>query len=168
MGRIKAFSLSSRPQGVRVGIEDFMARSVRSPFQTEIKRKRKFMKRQIRFLCIGVLICSLALGTWVCRSAAEEVTKDMCLGCHGPFDKLAGAAAKYEAPSGEKINPHQYVPHTSKEAKAIAECGNCHESHPTPPTAADIAKMGKPGVDWCYTTCHHQNDFAPCTKCHNK
>lgn len=124
------------------------------------------MKRRIRFLCIGVFVFSLALGAGVCGSPAAEVSKDMCLGCHGPFDKLAGAAHSYEAPSGEKITPHYYVPHTSKEAKAIPDCNNCHQSHPTPPTAADITAMGKPGVDWCYTTCHHENDFAPCKKCH--
>jgi hypothetical protein len=110
----------------------------------------------------------LALGPGVCDSPAAEVSKDMCLGCHGPFDKLATAAPGYVAPSGEKIRPHYFVPHTSKEIKAIPKCSNCHQSHPNPPTAADITAMGKPGVDWCYSTCHHENDFTPCTKCHKK
>ena len=126
------------------------------------------MKKRLRPVCIGVFVFSLALGPGVCGSPAAEVSKDMCLDCHGPFDKLVTAPPSYVAPSGEKITPHYYVPHTSKEAKAIPECSNCHQSHPTPPTAKDIAAMDKPGVDWCYSTCHHENDFTPCKKCHNK
>ena len=33
-----------------------------------------------------------------------------CIKCHGPFDKLIKAPAKYIAPGGEKINPHRDVP----------------------------------------------------------
>ena len=126
------------------------------------------MKRRCQSVCIGVFVISLAMGAGICGSFAAEVSKDLCLDCHGPFDKLATAVPSYIAPSGEKIVPHYYVPHTSKEAKAIPECSNCHPSHPAPPTAADISAMGKPGVDWCYTACHHENDFTPCNKCHNK
>jgi len=129
---------------------------------------RKMMKTRLRLVCIDIFVLSLALGLGVCGSAAADFSRDMCLECHGPFDKLARTVPSYVAPSGEKITPHYYVPHTSKEAKAIPECSNCHQSHPTPPTAADIIAMGKPGVDWCYTTCHHENDFTPCKKCHNK
>jgi len=126
------------------------------------------MKKQFRSLWFTVFVATLVLGPAVCYSPAADVPKDECLGCHGPFDKLATAAPGYVAPSGEKIRPHYYVPHTSKEAKAVPECSNCHQSHPNPPTAADIKAMGKPGVDWCYSTCHHENDFVPCTKCHKK
>jgi hypothetical protein len=126
------------------------------------------MKGGFRSVCIWVFALSLGLGPGVCGSTAAEVSNDMCLGCHGPFDKLVTVTLSSVAPSGEKISPHYYVPHTLKEAKAIPECSNCHPPHPTPPTAADITAMGKPSVDWCYTTCHHDNNFTPCNKCHNK
>jgi hypothetical protein len=126
------------------------------------------MNPPFRLALIGLCALSLALGPGICCCIAEEVSKDACLECHGPFEKLATAPPSYVAPSGEKIRPHYYVPHTSKEAKAIPECTNCHQPHPTPPSAADIKAMPKPGVDWCYTTCHHENDFTPCTKCHSK
>jgi len=124
------------------------------------------MKRQFRSVFIRVIVVCLAMSLGVWSSIGAEVSRDMCLGCHGPFDKLVTAAPSYVAPSGEKITPHYYVPHTSKEAKAIPECSNCHQPHPVPPTAADITAMGKPGVEWCFTTCHHENDFTPCKKCH--
>jgi len=97
-----------------------------------------------------------------------EFPKDDCLKCHGPFDKLAGETAGYMAPSGEKINPHVYVPHTSREAKAVPECTNCHEPHTVPAKAAKTAAQPKPEVEWCYTTCHHRNNFEPCKDCHKQ
>jgi hypothetical protein len=96
---------------------------------------------------------------------AAAVSKEACLNCHGPFDKLV-ANVNYQAPSGEKIAPHRYVPHTAKEAKAIPECSNCHEPHPVPPVAGGVATLPKPDVQWCYTTCHHKNTFQLCKDCH--
>lgn len=95
------------------------------------------------------------------------VSKDMGLDCHGPFNKLAARTSNYVAPSGEKITPHQYVPHDSKDAKAIPQCSNCHQSHPLPPTASDLATLPKPDVQWCYATCHHKNNLTPCKNCHS-
>jgi len=99
-------------------------------------------------------------------SPPAAVSKEACLDCHGPFDKLAGASPKYVAPSGEKITPHRFVPHDSKEAKAIPGCDNCHKPHPLPPTATALAALPKPDVQWCYTACHHENNFTPCKDCH--
>ena len=96
---------------------------------------------------------------------ATAVSKEVCLNCHGPFDKLATASAKYVASSGEKITPHRFVPHNSKEAKAVPGCNNCHETHPLPATAATVATLPKPDVQWCYT-CHHKNNFVSCKDCH--
>ena len=96
---------------------------------------------------------------------ATATPKEACLNCHGPFDKLATANAKYVAPSGEKITPHRFVPHDSKDAKAIPGCDNCHATHPLPPTTAAIAALPKPDVQWCYT-CHHKNNFVSCKECH--
>ena len=47
------------------------------------------MKTRFRLVCIEMFVLSLALGLGVCGSPAAEVSKDMCLECHGPFDKLA-------------------------------------------------------------------------------
>ena len=97
-------------------------------------------------------------------ASAAGSTKEACLACHGPFDKLITSSANFVAPSGEKTSPHRFVPHTSTAASAVPECTNCHTAHPVPPTAKiDLSKVS---VDWCYTTCHHQNDFTPCDKCH--
>ena len=92
-------------------------------------------------------------------------SKSACLNCHGPFDALV-ANAKYVAPSGEKISPHRYVPHSAKEVKAIPECNNCHEPHPVPPSPTSAASLPKPDAQWCYTACHHKNTFQLCKDCH--
>ncbi|HVP80464.1 MAG TPA: hypothetical protein VMV04_21480 [Thermodesulfobacteriota bacterium] len=127
------------------------------------------MKRRFLSLCIGVfLLVTTIVSTDVPRTNGQTTatSKEACLGCHGPFDKLAAATTGYVAPSGEKITPHRYVPHSSKEAKGIPECSNCHQPHPAEPTASDLAALAKPDVQWCYTTCHHRNNFEPCKDCH--
>jgi hypothetical protein len=135
------------------------------------------MKRVFRIFCIGLCL-SIAVLAAVSKvdpvparaqtpaPSATAASKDACLACHGPFDKLARAAAGYQAPSGEKINPHVYVPHTSKEAKAVPECANCHQPHQVPPNAEDMAALPNPDVQWCYTNCHHRNSFELCKNCH--
>ncbi len=138
------------------------------------------MLRNIALISLAFMI--LMLGTRVFPAGAATVapsgtkqksasppavaTQEACLDCHGPFDKLAAATVVYTAPSGEKITPHRFVPHDSKEAKAIPRCNNCHEPHPLPPTASALAGLPKPEVQWCYTACHHTNNFAPCKDCH--
>lgn len=97
-------------------------------------------------------------------SAAPAASKDVCLGCHGPFEKRVGSPANYVAPSGETTSPHRYVPHDSKAAIAIPECTNCHEPHPVPPTSPMV--VPKADVQWCYGACHHTNTLEPCKKCH--
>jgi len=98
-------------------------------------------------------------------AGASAASKEACLNCHGPFDKLA-EKVNYQAPSGEKVSPHRYVPHSAREAKAIPECSNCHETHPIPPPAKGAASLSKADVQWCYTACHHKNTFQPCKDCH--
>jgi hypothetical protein len=139
------------------------------------------MKRGVLFACIVVLVCVVAgmvstefsllrTGAAAAPPAAQSsvptnaASKEACLNCHGPFDKLV-ANVNYQAPSGERISPHRYVPHSAKEAKAIPECSNCHEPHPVP-AASNVATLSKPDVQWCYTTCHHKNTFQPCKDCH--
>jgi hypothetical protein len=87
-----------------------------------------------------------------------------CLDCHGPFDKLIKKPAKYTAPSGEKINPHRYVPHDSTLAKDIPECIKCHKTHPPKPPKGSI-DLSKVDVKWCYS-CHHVENLKSCKECH--
>ncbi|HUP04982.1 MAG TPA: hypothetical protein VMU19_13395 [Bryobacteraceae bacterium] len=105
----------------------------------------------------------------LCALAAAGVlaAENECLGCHGPFDKLAADTAKYVAPSGEKVSPHRYVPHDSKKEEDIPECTNCHKAHaPDAPPAAGSVDLTKVGVQWCYDACHHEKNFTSCKQCH--
>jgi len=101
---------------------------------------------------------SVTAGTTAPATAAGS-SKETCLGCHGPFDKLVSASSNYTMPSGEKTSPHRYVPHNSKD---IPECNQCHKPHPVPLTS----KEGLPKADpqWCYT-CHHKG-VLQCGTCH--
>ncbi len=124
------------------------------------------MKRPIQFVCAMVFVFCQAVCLVGDASPATSASKDACLNCHGPFDKLATSTANYVTPSGEKTTPHKYVPHDSKEAKATPECSNCHQTHPLPPSESDRAALRKPEIDWCYGSCHHDNTFTPCKECH--
>jgi len=96
-------------------------------------------------------------------SATSSGDKDVCLQCHGPFNDLAAGPKKFTAESGDKINPHQYVPHNRKDEKSIPVCTKCHKSHPMPLTSKN--DVPKPTIDWCYS-CHHTEEFKPCGSCH--
>jgi hypothetical protein len=90
-----------------------------------------------------------------------------CLTCHGPYDQLIKDSARYVAPSGETGSPHLFVPHDSKLDADIPACSNCHATHSiTPvPTRRSIATP-KAGIQWCYTTCHHDETLTSCKTCH--
>jgi hypothetical protein len=100
-------------------------------------------------------------------SPAAAVSRDECLNCHGPFDKLIEASVKYVAPSGEKGSPHKYVPHNSKQAEDVPECSHCHQPHALDPLpkkgSIDRSKLG---VQWCYEACHHEKNLTSCKQCH--
>ncbi len=96
--------------------------------------------------------------------AAPKVTKEVCLECHGPFEKLTASSVTFTAENGEKINPHRYVPHDRKDEKSIPECTKCHKPHQIPPELKpDVAKANP---EWCYS-CHHMREFTPCSACHH-
>lgn len=104
----------------------------------------------------------LLMGSAPAMAASAEAgpSKDTCLGCHGPFDKLTAKTGNYTMPAnGEKTSPHRYVPHNSKE---IPECGSCHKPHPVPLTSKEGLPKAK--VDPCYT-CHHAG-VLQCGTCH--
>ncbi len=91
----------------------------------------------------------------------EKPTAEFCLGCHGPFETLAQRTSNYVTDQGEKVNPHVYVPHDSKK---ITTCNDCHEVHPL--TVTSPSNIAKANVQYCYSACHHVNDFTPCVQCH--
>jgi hypothetical protein len=95
------------------------------------------------------------------QPAPDKPTAESCLGCHGSFEELAKRTAGYVTDQGEKANPHMYVPHDSKK---ITSCDNCHDAHPVPLTSPE--KIAKANVQYCYSACHHENDFTPCIECH--
>ena len=96
--------------------------------------------------------------------AGEGGTSTACLECHGPFEKLASTPPFFVAPSGEKVNPHRYVPHDLKD---IPDCVSCHKPHSATPTAAEIASLPKPNVTSCFE-CHHTKSLENCQDCHKR
>jgi hypothetical protein len=114
---------------------------------------------RVRFFFIGIAILT---GAWILGAKDNP-----CLTCHGPFEKLAEATAKYVAPSGEKGTPHRYVPHNSKAADEIPECTKCHTAHPVdPPPAKGSIDVSKVTVKYCYDQCHHEKNLTSCKECH--
>ena len=100
-------------------------------------------------------------------AAEAKGSKDTCLSCHGPFEKIIENSANYTAPSGEKISPHRFVPHDSKKDEDVPECTNCHTAHALDPLpAAGSVDLSKVKVQWCYTACHHEKNFTSCKECH--
>ena len=98
---------------------------------------------------------------------AARAAENECLSCHGPFDKIIEASAKYVAPSGETGSPHRYVPHDSKKVEEVPECKNCHKAHSLDPLPSkgsiDVSKVG---IQWCYEVCHHERNLKSCKECH--
>ena len=113
------------------------------------------------------LIALLAFGTTglATQDAKKpaKITKDQCLECHGPFEKVIQANAKFKVSEEETVNPHKYVPHDSQDAP---ECTECHlVPHAIP--LQDKSAVEKPkDVDFCYAGCHHMRNFQPCNTCH--
>jgi predicted CXXCH cytochrome family protein len=113
--------------------------------------------------------CTFILGLTLLLSGCSPVTiaskeagssKNACLDCHGPFDKLTSATANYTFPGGEKTTPHRYVDHDSKN---IPDCSNCHKPHPVPLTSTK--GLAKANAEWCFS-CHHAKVLDKCVTCH--
>ncbi len=91
----------------------------------------------------------------------------VCLGCHVWADVMK-KSADYTSPDGVKVNPHTFIdtsaskPHST--GKGIPDCTNCHTAHPLPPPPA--SQIPKGDVEYCFSACHHQRNFTPCTQCH--
>jgi hypothetical protein len=114
----------------------------------------------------GVLTAALVFGI-LCFAAQEpkppaKISKDQCLMCHGPFEKVIEKNVKFKFSEEETINPHRYIPHDSQEAP---ECTECHTPHTIP--LQDKSTVVKPNnVEFCLASCHHMRNFQPCTACH--
>jgi hypothetical protein len=142
------------------------------------------MKDQWLLARIGIVACTLILGAEGVNPSTvggaqesnpaapapkteAQPSQSKCLGCHGPFDKIIAGSEKYVLPSGEKINPHRFVPHDSKKEDDIPECTHCHLVHPIDPLPAQgSVDLSKVSVKWCYEACHHEENFTPCKQCH--
>jgi 3-oxosteroid 1-dehydrogenase len=96
--------------------------------------------------------------------AVPAASKESCLECHGPFDKLSSAQANYVADDGKKINPHRFVPHDAAGAKSVPECSSCHTPHPLPHTPQ--GNPSKADIAFCFDSCHHTKNFTSCKECH--
>jgi hypothetical protein len=78
------------------------------------------------------------------------------------------ASANYKTEDGIAVNPHTFIdtsdpkPHST--GKGIPDCTNCHKPHPLPPPPA--AQIPKGDVEYCFSACHHQRNFTPCSQCH--
>jgi predicted CXXCH cytochrome family protein len=125
------------------------------------------MKARLFYIFLFICVTAVTMGY-----SASEITpvasnktdaKDTCLSCHGPFDKLTTAPKTFTSESGDKINPHRYVPHDRKDAKSTPECTYCHKAHPLPLTSKE--GLLKANVEWCFS-CHHTYDFKACNTCH--
>ncbi len=110
---------------------------------------------------VAVVICvGLALAAQAPKST--KIGKDQCLGCHGPFEKIAKATENFKTPAGDTSTPHRYVPHDSQD---VPECTECHIQHPIPPK--DKSEVEKPkDVQFCYDGCHHMKNLQSCKTCH--
>jgi predicted CXXCH cytochrome family protein len=127
------------------------------------------MRRKIIFLMFACLLAAVPFDSRADKFPSPNAfaigsgDKSDCLQCHDSFDKLAAGPKNFPTESGEKINPHRYVPHEPKIEKNIPQCLKCHRPHAIPLTSKK--EVPEPSIDWCYT-CHHAYEFKPCAACH--
>jgi hypothetical protein len=130
------------------------------------------MRTRLFFIVLGILTIilistSLAFGTDADDQKARKEQTALCLGCHGPFDKVMEASANWTMADGKKLNPHRYVPHDSKLEDEVPDCTHCHTAHPLDPLpAAKSIDLSKLNEQWCYQACHHEKNFQSCKDCH--
>ncbi|WP_297611890.1 cytochrome c3 family protein [uncultured Sutterella sp.] len=116
----------------------------------------------MKTILVHALLALLAFSSGASAFAAETLTKDQCLGCHGSFEALISKNVQVEA-DPLPINPHTYIPHGEKADQNIWECTTCHTPHAMPPRKGAKAEAN---VDACYQ-CHHQYTFEKCSACHS-
>ncbi len=115
-------------------------------------------------LIVAVLALLLAGFVSFPLQSAETLTKEQCLGCHGPtFDDLIAKNVQAQSDSGV-VNPHKWIPHAGDEEKNATECTECHQQHAFPPPKGYKDEMAS--LEPCYS-CHHNYQFKKCSECHN-
>ena len=127
-------------------------------------------KLLVYFMVVALPLAMLAypptlsgLGSQDPQQDGAKISKETCLACHGPYDKLASTEVRFKTPEGETVMPHQYVPHQEK--RDIPECTECHTPHAIP--LEDKSTVVKPThLKWCYTYCHHKKNLQNCSDCH--
>ena len=132
------------------------------------------MKKETPFRCIVYITLAILAGSYLMTyvkpaDSAEKENKGpaACLACHGgTFEKLASKKPSFKAPSGEIINPHQYLDHSVRTPENTPSCTDCHSTHPIPPK--DKVDLSKVNIDSCFLSCHHQQNFERCGNCHKK
>jgi hypothetical protein len=97
-------------------------------------------------------------------AATKPSAAPTCVKCH-PFDKVIETSKDWKTPGGDKVNPHIYIPHSSKKAEDMPDCLKCHKEHSMPPKEGEV-DLKKMDVQWCYDACHHEKNFVKCDKCH--
>ena len=117
-------------------------------------------------LFLIALILLLASGSFALATQENKpdtkIDKEKCLGCHGPFEKIAEATADWQSPAGDKGTPHRFIPHDTTD---VPECTECHTPHEIPPK--DKESVVKPkDILFCYDSCHHAKNLQPCKNCH--
>lgn len=127
-------------------------------------------KTPLLALALSCAVMALSAPPEAC--AAEKVTSEQCLMCHGgSFDALREQTKNWKDEFDTPVQPHQYLdpnaanPHAG--AKVVPDCTGCHEAHPFP-----IPKDYKPKeatLSMCYG-CHHMENFQKCSDagCHEK
>ena len=109
------------------------------------------------------LIGAIVLCACMTSLQAAGTTKQDCLACHGPFDKLISKNIAVEA-DPKPVNPHTSIPHTKTgKMDQIWECTMCHTPHAMP--VKKDPNREKANVEACYQ-CHHQYNFQRCDACH--
>lgn len=85
---------------------------------------------------------------------------DFCYRCHEDRETLIAATANYATDAGITINPHERKVNKANfddphgEDATYPPCATCHSMHDD-----------SPGIEYCFS-CHHAENFDPCTTCH--
>ena len=115
------------------------------------------------YLVYAIQVADAATKTTKPAKTKAETKPASCVTCHS-FEELAAGKASFKTESGDMVNPHRYIPHNEKKPENVPDCTNCHTEHPNPPT--EKIDLSKVDINNCYLSCHHQQNFEPCGKCH--
>lgn len=93
----------------------------------------------------------------------SKAEPEFCLGCHGPYEALLALTEGYAHEDGVEANPHISIPHGKDTPSG---CSNCHDVHALPVTAE--VEIKEANLTYCYSACHHEENFEPCSDCHEE